>query len=430
MATLLLAKDAQAAFEAAIQESLQRHSLYVDVEHLLLGVLQQVNQEPLRGVFSNTSIGTIESSLSNELGMRRESPLEKSRGSSKAVNKVFADASDVAQRMNHKAVNGGHLLLAMLDMRDEPLYSVLRASSLQREFVEEYVQKHSPKDTSNARSVALVPAKPKRRSSRPAASVNRSPIPEGVMFWGGAIVLSAFFYFAMPDIFFSFWLVVVAWVISLTLHEFAHALVAYWGGDHTVREKGYLTLNPLRYTQPLLSLGLPLFFLAIGGIGLPGGAVYIERQRLRSRWWSSAVSFAGPFANMIMAVVCAAPFFLGLIETETQSFFGVFLQDPTRLEAALAFTIFLQITAIALNLLPIPPLDGFGIIEPYLDEQIVHMARSMGFFGLLLLFFVFFQIPGFSNEFFNAVQQGTDLLDVPWNWAIDGLDNFRFWRSD
>ena len=53
----------------------------------------------------------------------------------------------------------------------------------------------------------------------------------------------------------------IGWVFSLTLHEFSHALVAYLGGDYTVREKGYLSFNPLKYMHPMLSIGLPLLFV-------------------------------------------------------------------------------------------------------------------------------------------------------------------------
>ena len=57
---------------------------------------------------------------------------------------------------------------------------------------------------------------------------------------------------------------------------------------------------------------MPLLFLLIGGLGLPGGAVYIDRSRLRSRHWSSAVSLAGPLSNALLAVLPALPFRLGL----------------------------------------------------------------------------------------------------------------------
>ena len=78
-----------------------------------------------------------------------------------------------------------------------------------------------------------------------------------------------------------FIIVTVLWIFSVCIHEFGHAIVAYWGGDHTVKDKGYLTLNPLRYANPVMSLLIPLVFLAMGGIGFPGGAVYINTQALR-----------------------------------------------------------------------------------------------------------------------------------------------------
>ena len=104
----------------------------------------------------------------------------------------------------------------------------------------------------------------------------------------------------------TFIIVIIGWIFSLCLHEFSHALVAYYGGDTSVREKGYLTFNPLKYTHPVYSILLPMVFLLLGGIGLPGGAVYIERWRLRSKGWESAVSLAGPAANLLLALAAAA----------------------------------------------------------------------------------------------------------------------------
>src|SRR4029077_11982516 len=89
-------------------------------------------------------------------------------------------------------------------------------------------------------------------------------------------------------------IVVILWIFSVCLHEFAHAWVAYRGGDYTVRDKGYLDFNPLRYVHPVTSILLPVLFLVIGGIGLPGGAVYINTSLLRSAKWETAVSLAGP----------------------------------------------------------------------------------------------------------------------------------------
>src|SRR5262245_57534097 len=87
---------------------------------------------------------------------------------------------------------------------------------------------------------------------------------------------------ARPD--FSRWavfpFVLAGWVVSLCLHEFGHALAAFVCGDRSVRDKGYLTLDPLHYTDLQFSIILPLVFLAMGGIRLPGGAVYVNVQAM------------------------------------------------------------------------------------------------------------------------------------------------------
>src|SRR5215207_179638 len=95
-------------------------------------------------------------------------------------------------------------------------------------------------------------------------------------------------------------LVLGGWAVSLCLHEFGHAYVAYRGGDWTVRSKGYLTLDIRRYTDIGWSFVLPVIFLLIGGIPLPGGAVWINHGLLRSRAARSLVSLAGPLTNLVL----------------------------------------------------------------------------------------------------------------------------------
>jgi len=173
----------------------------------------------------------------------------------------------------------------------------------------------------------------------------------------------------------NFVIIFFGWIFSLCLHEFAHAYVAYRGGDYTVKEKGYLSFNPLRYMDPFTSIILPLIFLFIGGIGLPGGAVYIETWRLRSRYWISAMALAGPAANAIFAI------FLAILLR--------FLPPSLSILPGLNFLLVLQIWAILFNLIPLPPLDGWRIIEPYLSEAIIIQVRSFGMFSILILFLVF-----------------------------------------
>src|SRR5512143_529943 len=212
----------------------------------------------------------------------------------------------------------------------------------------------------------------------------------------------------------TFLVVLVGWIFSLCLHEFSHALVAYRGGDYTVREKGYLTFNPLKYTHPVYSIVLPLLFLLIGGIGLPGGAVYIETWRLRSRKWVSAVSLAGPAANLLLAIV------LGLVLRYAPA-------DRSGIWPGIAFLAFLQVSALVLNLIPLPPFDGFGAIEPYLPADLrVNIGQVAGMLPWLL-FFVLWYVPFVSNGFWQLVTSFAGLLGVPFNLVAIGYRGFQFW---
>ena len=157
-------------------------------------------------------------------------------------------------------------------------------------------------------------------------------------------------------------MVLGGWVITLCLHEFAHAAVAYLGGDTSVRARGYLTLNPLRYTDLAYSVIMPILLLAVGGIPLPGGAVLVEPGRLRRRWYASLVSAAGPATNLVAGVRAGR-------RSRRRS--------RPALGAALSYLALLQFVAGILNLLPIPGFDGFGIIEPYLSPRFTERIRPL-----------------------------------------------------
>ena len=212
--------------------------------------------------------------------------------------------------------------------------------------------------------------------------------------------------------------VCLGWLVSVCLHEFGHAIVAYWGGDTSVKDKGYLTLNPLKYTHPLLSIILPFIFLLLGGIALPGAAVYIDQRRLRSRWWQSAVSAAGPAASLLVTLLFAAPFWLGLAPSHNAHW----------LWSALAFLIVLKVYFIVFNLLPIPPLDGYGIIVPWLPNKIQIPLRRFGLFGLIFLFMLLWIVPLFNllllgSAFIIAVK----VLGVPPDLIWQGIESFDRW---
>jgi Zn-dependent protease len=212
--------------------------------------------------------------------------------------------------------------------------------------------------------------------------------------------------------------VVAGWLVSLCLHEYAHARTAYHAGDGSVVEKGYLTLNPLRYSDVGLSIALPVVFVLLGGIGLPGGAVWVDRGRIPGRIRHTLVSAAGPLVN----VVLAAAVLLAVGQANLDS--GAHLE----FWAALSFLGFLQVTAALLNLLPVPGLDGFGIWEPWLPRAWVRSAGQASGFGLLVLFGLLF-VPSVNRAFFDVIDRVTAAFGVPPGLVAIGDALFRFWTN-
>jgi Zn-dependent protease len=213
----------------------------------------------------------------------------------------------------------------------------------------------------------------------------------------------------------TFLVVIVGWIFSLCLHEFSHALVAYYGGDTSVRDKGYLTFNPLKYTHPVYSILLPMIFLLLGGIGLPGGAVYIETWRLRSKRWESAVSLAGPAANLVLAVVLAIILH--------------FAPAPAGgLWPGLAFLGLLQIMAMVLNLVPVPPFDGYRVVAPFLNPELRGRIDQASNLIMLAVFFLLWYVQVVNNFFWGVVGWISVQLGIPLSLAIMGLSQFQFWR--
>jgi Zn-dependent protease len=209
--------------------------------------------------------------------------------------------------------------------------------------------------------------------------------------------------------------VIAGFLVSLCLHEFAHAYTAWRFGDHDVEARGYLTLNPLKYSHPVLSLGLPALFIALGGIGLPGGAVYLRTSWMTKRQ-KTLVSLAGPATNLAFAVVL-------LVLT-------ALLREPDHavVWAGMAFQAFLQLTAFLLNILPVPGLDGYSALEPHLSPQTqraIQPAKQWGFLILLLLVFT----PVVNRWFFALVDWFFGLSGISTAlWQI-GSQLTRFWSA-
>jgi len=209
--------------------------------------------------------------------------------------------------------------------------------------------------------------------------------------------------------------VIAGWVVSLSLHEFGHAFSAWRFGDRSVAVRGYLDLDPRRYSNPWLSLGIPILITALGGIGLPGAAVYLRTSSMTPAQ-RTIVSLAGPSANLLLAVLL-----LGL----TRSFF-----DPAHpvFWAGAAFLGFLQITALLLNLLPLPGLDGYNALEPHLSPETQRALEPFKPYGIIFLVFLLFA-PPLNQWFFRMVYWFYELSGVSGGLAQLGGELTRFWSG-
>jgi Zn-dependent protease len=218
------------------------------------------------------------------------------------------------------------------------------------------------------------------------------------------------------------------WIVSVCLHEFAHAYAAFRAGDRSVEAAGYLSLNPFRYAHPLLSIILPLLFIVQGGIGLPGGAVYLHRHAFRTKAAQSLAAAGGPLVNVVLAVA---------LLTIARSHNAVVLDNYAAGAAAaghgrfwtgLAFLGMLQITAAVLNLLPIPGLDGWAILEPHLAPQTVAFGDKIKPWGMLGVI-VLLQLQRLNSLFFSAVGWLYDRTGANGLLAGLGREFFRFWAK-
>ena len=217
--------------------------------------------------------------------------------------------------------------------------------------------------------------------------------------------------------------VLICWIFSTCIHEFSHALVAYLGGDKSVRDKGYLHFNVFAFIHPLYSILIPALFLLLGGLPLPGAAVHIDHSALRSRHWVSLVSLAGPASNFILFLILAALLHpaTGLVDPD---------QDPQPTWAVVMGAMcVLELFSVLFNLIPIPPLDGYGIIEPYLDYENQLKMRSLGIGGLFIVYMLFRFDP--VMEFFqDAIDLCLDSFGLPFETTWRAYNHALFGVSE
>src|SRR5918994_905849 len=171
---------------------------------------------------------------------------------------------------------------------------------------------------------------------------------------------------------------IIALVVGLTFHEFSHALLADQLGDHRPRAMGRLTLNPIPHVDPIGAL-----MLVVAGFGW-AKPVMVNPAALRGGRRSMAlVAFAGPIANVVVAIAFAVVF-RGMDLAGVDS--GFFL-------TLVALIVQLNILLAIFNLIPIPPLDGYNVLLAYLPPRQAVTIQRYAPYGIIVLLLLIF-LPG------------------------------------
>ena len=191
----------------------------------------------------------------------------------------------------------------------------------------------------------------------------------------------------------TFLLLAAALILSLSFHEAAHAFVSNRLGDPTAKSLGRLTLNPLVHLDPLGTL--LLLFAGFGwGKPVPFNPTYLKNPQRDS----ALISFAGPFANFMLAIV----FTLIIKMVGTSGIMGSFLY----------LAIFYNLLLGFFNLIPLHPLDGFKVVNGFLPENLSYQWMQIAPYGIWILLLLI--LTGATGNFLNSfITFALNLLGIP-----------------
>jgi Zn-dependent protease len=183
-------------------------------------------------------------------------------------------------------------------------------------------------------------------------------------------------------------LTLVPMILSLTVHEFAHALAGKLLGDTTAEEMGRLTLNPIPHIDPIGTLLLPavLTYSGLPGFGWAKPVRYDPRRftrKISMRTGALLVSAAGPFSNLVMAIAAVST-------VAVLAHAGVISRAPEAVVVLLDRMVQLNIALFVFNMIPVGPLDGKAVFGGLLRGNAAvtfdNFNARFGRIGLVLLF--------------------------------------------
>jgi Zn-dependent protease len=185
-------------------------------------------------------------------------------------------------------------------------------------------------------------------------------------------------------------------LVSLTIHEFAHAWTAYRYGDDTAARLGRLTLNPLAHISLVGTILLPLLVNFGWAKPVPVNFAVLTRQQMLK------VALAGPASNLLLALGLTALFHV--LPWHLAPVVGIFL----------LMAIWSNIILAVFNLIPIPPLDGSRIMDATLTSpEAIDAYRNFSRYGILILI-GFLYLGGFQTFVMPVVAVVLRLLGLPY----------------
>jgi len=187
--------------------------------------------------------------------------------------------------------------------------------------------------------------------------------------------------------------IAIAFLIAITVHEFAHGWVADRLGDPTARLMGRLTLDPRAHLDPI---GTLMLLFAPFGWAKP---VPIDPFNLRNpRRDGALISIAGPVSNLLTAVI----FSIILRIIPSVGLLSI-------LTMFLSFVVILNVNLAIFNLIPIHPLDGFHIVEGLLPEDAARQWHQLESLGFIMIFVLIFPLFG-NSPILNLIQPIINVL--------------------
>ncbi len=171
-------------------------------------------------------------------------------------------------------------------------------------------------------------------------------------------------------------------IVSITLHESAHAYAAHWLGDPTPGERGRVTLNPLKHLDPILSVLAPALLLFTQSSFLIGAGrpVPVRIQNMRSPARDFAlVALAGPASNILLGLLFTAGYVL------LQRGATPLVEDGTVTSVLLGWGIKINLFLALFNLIPLPPLDGSRLVAYLLPGPLRRAWYRLDGIGIFIL---------------------------------------------